>query len=77
MANSLLQGPTEAPAVAPPEAAPVGTPTWGYRATDGTAELFHLAPGEALPAGYVDSPAKVGAPEPAPVKPASKARKEA
>lgn len=76
MANSLLQGPTEAPAVAPPEAAPVGTPTWGYRATDGEAKLFHLENGEKLPADYVDSPAKVGV-APEPVKPASKPRKEA
>lgn len=32
-------------------------PTWGYNA-DGS-KLFELAPGEALPPGFVDSPVKV------------------
>jgi hypothetical protein len=44
-------------------------PTWGYRA--GEAEIFQLAEGESLPAGWEDSPAKVGAAKaaPDPVKP--------
>lgn len=39
-------------------------PTWGYRA--GEAEIFQLAEGESLPAGWEDSPAKVGAAKAAP-----------
>lgn len=39
-------------------------PTWGYRA--GEAEIFQLAEGESLPAGWEDSPAKVGAAKVAP-----------
>ncbi|MTW19401.1 hypothetical protein GJ689_24735 [Rhodoplanes serenus] len=31
-------------------------PTWGYR--PGEARLFDLAPGEALPAGWADAPAR-------------------
>ena len=46
------------------------TATWGY-AADGKAEIFRLAPGERLPEGWVDSPAKVAAPRPAPVAPAA------
>lgn len=39
-------------------------PTWGYKGSE--SKLFELAPGEALPAGWADSPvaAPVAAPEP-------------
>lgn len=40
-------------------------PTWGYKA--GEAKIFNLQEGEDLPAGWVDSPAKVGAVKAAPV----------
>jgi hypothetical protein len=40
-------------------------PTWGYKA--GEAQIFQLAEGESLPAGWEDSPAKVGAVKAAPV----------
>ena len=42
-------------------------PTWGYHKTE-PAQIFDLAPGEALPAGWADTPAAfAGIPnEPAP-----------
>lgn len=46
-------------------------PTWGYKA--GEAQIFQLREGEDLPAGWADSPAKVGAAEVAPADPESAA----
>ena len=58
MANSLING-TEAASPPPvPAAQPATVPTWGYDAKTGDAKLFELAPGAALPKGYVDSPDK-------------------
>ena len=42
-------------------------PTWGYKADE--AQIFDLQEGESLPAGWVDSPAKVGAVQAAPADP--------
>ena len=33
-------------------------PTWGYHTTE-PAKVFHMAPGELLPQGWHDTPAKV------------------
>ncbi len=38
---------------------PERVPVYGYHVTTGEAVLFELPTGESLPAGYVDSPAKV------------------
>jgi hypothetical protein len=81
MANALLRasdllarGPADPPA--PDPSAPV--PTWGYRGDE--ARIFELAPGESLPEGWVDSPAKAepaaGAAEAAPEKPKRARRKD-
>jgi hypothetical protein len=35
------------------------TSTWGYDAKTGEGQIFELGKGEKLPAGFVDSPAKV------------------
>lgn len=56
-------------------------PTYGYRKTDGAAQLFELEPGEALPEDYADSPAKCEAAAPdswaiPPAKPPKAARKK-
>lgn len=53
------------------------TATWGY-AKDGTSQVFHLAPGESLPEGFADSPAKWVEPEakkPEPPRPTITLRK--
>ena len=57
MANSLINGAAVAEASAPP-VDDGKVPTWGYHA-DGRAEIFRLAPGEALPDGWTDSPAAI------------------
>ena len=61
MANSLING-TEGAMAAPSDEGSdphAGlTPTWGYHYETAAGKLFHVKPGEAIPEGYVDSPAK-------------------
>lgn len=55
MANQLINGTQMAsePSAADPNEGKI--PTFGYHA-DGRAQVFHLNPGQALPAGWHDSP---------------------
>ena len=86
MVNTLLNGPEgqeTSPQVDPNEGK---TPQWGYRRSDGEGQIFWLDPGQALPDGYEDTPAKCGpnaveplkpkAAEAPPAKPTLKLRKE-